>query len=247
MSHKAVSLPVVLVSALLFTGLAADAQNAGADGEFYASSRRPLSDVLKAISAKYGWVISYEDPRYSHVDDIEDVTPPGRSRPALVPRGGAFRYSAPTGDVTGLALLSNVLQAYETHGFAGRFEARQVADGVFSIVPVAIRDATGAWEDQTPVMDTPIALSKPEGSAMALIQELVESVSSKSGYGIIVGTIPINALQATNVHLENTSGRASTILRQILAQVSTTKPLTWRMYYEPTPGRFQGYGLNIGV
>ena len=96
MSHKAVSLPVVLVSALLFTGLAADAQNAGADSEFYASSRRPLSDVLKAISAKYGWVISYEDPRYSHVDDIEDVTPPGRSRPALVPRGGAFRYSAPT-------------------------------------------------------------------------------------------------------------------------------------------------------
>jgi hypothetical protein len=38
-------------------------------------SGRPIAEAILRLEEKYGWVITYEDPRYAHDSEIVDVAP----------------------------------------------------------------------------------------------------------------------------------------------------------------------------
>jgi hypothetical protein len=64
---------------------------------------RPLAKAADMFEGRYGWIITYEDPRYEHVTDLEDVTEsvrrsssPKSAHRVLIPRGGSFSYSFAT-------------------------------------------------------------------------------------------------------------------------------------------------------
>ncbi len=50
--------------------LTAQDQSIAVNGE----TGRPLAEVLEQLERRHGWVITYEDARYEHPDDIDDVT-----------------------------------------------------------------------------------------------------------------------------------------------------------------------------
>src|SRR5712691_5723123 len=35
---------------------------------------RPVAKAIVMLEARYGWIVTYEDPRYAYADDIADVT-----------------------------------------------------------------------------------------------------------------------------------------------------------------------------
>jgi hypothetical protein len=35
---------------------------------------RPLAEAIRVLEERHGWIVTYEDARYEHESDIEDVT-----------------------------------------------------------------------------------------------------------------------------------------------------------------------------
>src|ERR1051326_6000590 len=64
---------------------------------------RPVAKAIEMLEEKYGWVITYEDPRYVHESEIADVTlkvrrvldkyKPGEAPKVLIARGGVLEFT----------------------------------------------------------------------------------------------------------------------------------------------------------
>ncbi len=64
---------------------------------------RPVAEAILRLANKYGWIITYEDPRYVHETDVVDVTlsvrkdldkyKPGEAPKVLGPRGGVLELT----------------------------------------------------------------------------------------------------------------------------------------------------------
>src|SRR5687768_12629780 len=63
---------------------------------------RPVARAAETLEQKYGWVVTYEDPRYAHESDLVDVTEkvrkdldeykPGQAPKLFVPKGGQLDF-----------------------------------------------------------------------------------------------------------------------------------------------------------
>jgi mono/diheme cytochrome c family protein len=193
-----------------------------------ANDPRPLAQTFDGLAKRFGWNLSYEDPRFDIPEDARSI-----------PSGGEFSISVSNFNLSDpknkSRTLDSILKAYNSSQNPGRFELRGFDDGTF--VAVGVAAAHGA---QTPIMDTKITLKTGTISADEAVGQLARELSRASGVQIGVGGIADNGLIQARVALEAGNVTARDALRQIIKQIGSNR--RWLLYFDPV-GKF--YVLNL--
>jgi hypothetical protein len=202
---------------------------------------RPLAEAVKQLQEKYGWVITYEDPRLINESDLLDETDPkyrqahpGGMR-ALTPKGGHLEISYFVSPATGKpenpkALLQMLLNTYATSANPGRFELKQTGQ-IFHIIPAQAKDIRGRWVHQASILDIPITFPEKERSVYETLETITRALSSATQVRVVVGTIPLNLF----VRRHTTQSASSEPAREALIRTleSTNQKFSWRLLYDP--------------
>jgi hypothetical protein len=203
-----------------------------------ANSPRPLLQVVDALQRKYGWVLGYEDPRYSPHLDVIDL--PGDDSHARVPAGGEFIVEFPAGAPDQEKTLRHVVESYNETKNPGRFELRRTADNEFYIEGVAARDKMDAISAQHPLFDLPVTLATRERTIAGTLNQICREVALSGHTKVTLGVSPTNILTYTTVKIGGTRIAARELLLQCLK--ATHRNLYWRLLYNPTA---KSYFLDI--
>ena len=213
---------------------------------------RPLAKAILILEQRHGWIVTYEDARYEHESDLQDVTAEVRrnyapDKPKIIaPRGGlvSFSYDLPgrgtSSDV--LAVLQTMLSVHENSGNGGIFRVEQDAD-VFHIVPVAVKDRTGQIVERRSILEVPITLPEAERTVFETLKAVLEVVKRASGSevnAVNIGSIPLNLFFQTRTREGFIGVPAHDVLLRTFA--ATGRRLSWRLLYEP--GRRE-YAFNV--
>ena len=200
---------------------------------------RPLAEAIQMLEQRYGWVVTYEDPRFEHEADVQDVTAvvsgPARSnKRVLVPKGVPFTFIydlPPDGQAPDAAqLINTLLTTYSGTGNPGGFGLVTTGD-VLHVVPQAIRNSKGEVIQQKSVLDVPISLTFTNGTADQAIGLLLRSLSQTIRIPVLYGSGPVNLLAQTRLDLASSSKPARTVLSTILR--ASGKPLSWQLFFDP--------------
>jgi hypothetical protein len=219
----------------------------------YVDDGRPVAEAIKSLFDRHAVVITYEDPRFEWSGDIKDVTAeirnpaaPSVTRRTFVPRGGilqaSYDVSVATGQITDVGdALRRILEANDVGPAGGRFRVLE-SNGVFHVVPTAVRDARGSWVTQVSILDTPITLHRQGESGFALLYAIIEEVNRGGGFNLGFGLVPNNALARYQGDVEAANEPARDVLVRVLHAISGR--LTWRLFCSPTD---QSCFLNLGA
>ncbi|MFN7947559.1 MAG: hypothetical protein U0Z53_19575 [Blastocatellia bacterium] len=217
---------------------------------------RPVAKLIEMLEEEYGWVITYEDPRYVYANDIEDVTlkvcrdldkyKPGEAPKVLVPRGGILEFTydvapdtkLPTDPVVVVQRLLDA-QAASSHGSRFRLEKSGIA---LHVVPAAIKNKEGKLVPQGSVLDTVISLPAGERTILQKLESLCGAISRATSIPVELGTIPDNWFSRRQNRQGATNQKARDILVNTFATMDHGANLSWQLFYGPGTRR---YILNI--
>ena len=210
---------------------------------------RPLAAMVDALERRYGWVITYEELPYVHAMDIADQTlavrRDSRADMVLVPRGGAlaFTLSAPAVGQSSpdRGLLETLLDRYHSSGLpGGTFRLLQVGSG-FHVIPATLRNAQGALEPRTALLDTAISIADAQRNALQMVQAITNALTESAGIRVVPGTMPTNLLHQTRVQ----GGAQGEVARSVLLRTlgASKLRLSWRLLC--TPGSAPRCALNV--
>lgn len=197
---------------------------------------RPVAAAIRQVEQHFRWVVTYEDTRYLHPDDIVDVTEQVRRDPARPGRIFQMRNGSidlrftPAADAVEFQ-VGEVLEALLAHstgrGNTGEFRVQR-ASGGYHVVPVATRGPTGVRQAYSSPLDTRISLELRNETALELFFRLAAAIAESSGFRVQPGTIPLNRLEQTRVAI----GAQSEIARDVLwrALQSVGQDLSWQMF-----------------
>lgn len=215
---------------------------------------RPLAKAIETLQAKYGWVITYEDPLYVHFSEIADVTEmvrnplhksrPGQATRVLVPKGGALVIEYDVMPDTGLpvdreAILRKLLETNSANGNPGRFRLEKTGE-VLHVISTASKSTAGTFAPQESVLDAVITLPAEERSGLQTLEAICAAVRQATQTPVVVGTIPLNLF----LQHRDQQGAASEKARDVLLNTlkRTGMNLSWRLLYGPGT---KMYVLNI--
>lgn len=211
---------------------------------------RPLAEAIKTIEAKYGWIVTYEDPYFQNESDLVDVTDTVRKSAAkgptqrvLIPRGGrfAFTYERPSPE-SGAALIDALVAEYNASGYPGAFRVIQTA-GALHVVPAAVQGDDGQLLRQTSILDVPVTLQAEKGrSALQAIEAVLTSVGMATNRRIGIGTVPLNLLRGAYMEESATADLARDVIARTLQ--ATGARVSWQLYYTAD---LKKYVLNIHI
>jgi hypothetical protein len=215
---------------------------------------RPIDKAIEILQSKYGYIITYEDPRYVYAGDLKDITqeirtsvdPRYKRIKTLVPVGGTVNLSLPMASSVNdsrsmAAVLTQLLQSHAALQRDGRFRLEQTGD-VFHIVPAEIQDADGTWRSQVPPLDYAITVSKITNANGLTMLHAICAALTKAGARVFEGTVPLNVLNQYRGDLEAENESARSVLLRMLA--ATGSRLAWSLLYDPN---LKAYFLNISV
>lgn len=217
---------------------------------------RPVAKAITMLEAKYGWIITYEDPRYAHADDITDVTekvrrdlskyPEGQAPRVLIPKGGDLSFDYDVLAETNLpsdpeVVVRQLLNAQAATANSARFRLEK-SKTIIHVIPSAIKDRSGRWTPQQSLLDTIVTLSSDERTGLRTLETLTESVAKAAQVRIILGSVPLG-LFLTHKDSHGMAGqRARDVLVELLQRISPDRPLSWQLLYDPG---LKMYALNI--
>jgi hypothetical protein len=213
---------------------------------------RPIAKALELLQSKYGYVVTYEDPRYTYEGDLKDVSqqmtgsvdPRHRIR-TLVPVGGAVNISVPTTAIDSRTLtpvLSQLLQSHAALQKGGHFRLLEEG-GVFHVIPTEVQDRSGNWQPQSSLLDSTITVPKlTNADGMTMLDAICESLTRGSGARVLVGTVPVNMLMQHRGDLEANSEVARAVLLRALA--FSSPQLSWSLLYD---AGLQIFVLNVSL
>jgi hypothetical protein len=211
-------------------------------------SRRPMADGLLQFGRDYGWAISYEDPEYSYAGDVEDVThrfPKEHAarlprKPVLVPSTHSFSFSVPSSreGLDECAVLRLMTAAYAAERGI-KFELRQAGTHI-SVAAVSHRDKSGEILPYTPLLDTPISITREERTAIGALLALTQTLSAATGKRVVAGTVPTNLLSQWKGIVAAENERARDVLAKLIDSVQSGRAsaidageLAWHVYCDP--------------
>lgn len=202
---------------------------------------RPLADALGIFEDRYGFVVTYEDPRYEHEAHLV------RKPRLVVPAGGSFavEYPVPRPDdppsVIG-EILTKIVDAYNTSGLPGRFEVAHTGKA-FHVTPQAVLGRQGQILPQRSVLEAPVSMPGEKGRSLhRALLGLCAALSGRIGYRVDVGVVPNNLVTQTLAEQAYEEQPARELLLTLLAL--TGGDLSWRLQYDPGGKR---YVLNIRI
>jgi len=217
---------------------------------------RPVAEAILKLENKYGWVITYEDPRYVHDSEIADVTlrvsrdldkyKPGEGPKVLIPRGGILEFTYDVTPNTNLPpdpamVVQKLLSAQAASNNAGRFRSES-SGKTMHVIPTAIKNSEGALVPQESVFDTIISLPVEERTGEQKLRSICAAISRATKIGVDLGTIPTNLFDQHRNRQGATSQRARDILVNMFGTMNNGTKLSWRLLYGPGLKR---YVLNV--
>jgi hypothetical protein len=213
---------------------------------------RPLSQALVGISEEYARLVDFEDPPYySKYDLVDDTSPQWRAthpteKGVTVIGGEFFQTEFPESPDAGSSaagaehILENVVSDYNASTNPGRFTVRDEGDGRFAIVGTELKDEDGKEQAVTPILDTLISIPTESRDAITGISAILDALSAKTHTKVILGMMPISALQRSKVTVGGDNTSARNLLLQMLS--ATKLKLSWHLYYD---NDVKMYALNL--
>ena len=195
-----------------------------------ANSPRPLLQMLDALQRRYGWIVGYEDPRYSSHLDLVDVVDNGL--PTELPAGGEFSVEFPASSPKPEKILRLIVDAYNQGKNPGRFELRRGAEGDFYIAGIAAHNEKGTMSEQQPMFDAAVTLTTQERTIADTLDLICHAVTAQGQINIVVGVSPRTVLEYRTVRIGGTKISARELLLQCLR--ATHRNLYWRLLFNPT-------------
>jgi hypothetical protein len=212
---------------------------------------RPMAAAVLELETRFGWRVTYEDPRFAHADDMEDVTSIVRkdgdlSKTVMIPKGGLLVFRP---DVAATSsprqMLESLLETYVLSGHPGRFALAE-SPGYFHVIPAAIRDSAGRELLQDSVLASPVSLTLVDRSLNEIVGAVLDQVEAVTGQTFGMGGVGNNLMLQTRVRLGADNEPANSVLARVFAAVDI--PLSWRLFYSPgrsdSPG-IKDYHFNI--
>lgn len=197
---------------------------------------RALAAAIRQVEEHFGWVVTYEDTRHLHPDEIIDVTEQVRrdsTRPGRIfqmKNGSIDLTYTPAADATEFQVgevLEALLVNSTERGNPGEFRVTHVAGG-YHVVPVAIKGPNGDRQTYSSPLDTRISLDLRNETALEFLFRLAAMVTEASGFTVQPGTIPLNRLEQTRVAVGARSETARDVLWRTLQSIG--EDLSWQMY-----------------
>jgi len=243
-----VSLIILLSASTLEKAVAIGGQaETSRPAKLFVDGPRPIAKAIEQLEDKYGWIITYEDVRYSHESDLVDVTHPEYrkahpSAKALLPRWGQIEINYTVSTKTGspdnpVEVIQKVLNNHVAKGNPGVLALKQAGE-VLHIVPVKVKNSRGQMVNISAILDVPISLPEEERPPMAIVEAICQALSRETQTTVFKGTAPLNLHQRIRVGAANEPARD--VLTRTLA--NTKRRLSWKLYYDPT---LKVYALNI--
>lgn len=214
---------------------------------------RPVRDVILQWEKQYGWVITYEDPRFEYASDLEDVTEkvrrdlrPGEpidpNKRIIVARERqlSVAYKAPKTAYDTTAQLEAAKQLVNAFAkSAGNTFLVSQSGTRVHVLPGLIRDASGQLQSSRPILGTVISLPSQDRDGVGFLHAFCDALASATGRAIFVGTIPSNSLAQfhTETGYENLPARQ--ILEDFLNRMPNGQRYTWALLFQ------KDYALNI--
>jgi hypothetical protein len=203
---------------------------------------RALAKALDIVEGRYGWIVTYEDPRYVRDADVVDVTKQARRSPdpskgpILIPRGGSLtlNFARPPADSSTdqvANLLSSLVMQFEGFGLPGKFTIA-TTEGIFHVTPTSISGTDGRPVAQRSILDAVVSLpAQKERTAYSALQVVLGLVGQATGQQVWPGTVPINLLAQSKMEAALEKVTARQMMIRILE--STGRGLSWRLFYDP--------------
>jgi hypothetical protein len=221
----------------------------------------PVWEIARQLQERYGYAITYEDPRYSNDDDLEDVTLQVRKDLEKYPPGGAPKVigmkvrsltlavpDSPSISPQEMAgILQRLVQSQETQGTGGRFRVVQTGNQ-FHIVPTAVRDRRGAWIVQNSILDTPISFPLQGRTPGEMLKAVCEAVDAAAQVKIAIFSNFGGIAAHATFNLGANHEPARTALMRALALVSPNA--SWIITHDETNKYFMmitGYPLKAAA
>ncbi len=250
---------LLVIAANLHTDVTA-AQTEQKTVKWSVTDGRPVAAAVEELVSRYGYVITYEDPRHVYQGDLEDVTakvrkdldkyPPGKAPKVIVPSTATLTINVPSSSTITTqdmaSVLQQVMQAQSNSGRGGRFRVEQVAD-VFHVLPTEARDQNGNWTAQTSILDVPISLPMEDRSADAMINAICNAVSAATHFqvGLTFGVGGISDPSRPRPYRFGADNeQAREVLMRALNLLNTSQKRTWVLFYDASEN-LQMYFLTI--
>ena len=208
---------------------------------------RPVALAAKTLEKKYGWIITYEDPRYVHESELVDVTEkvrrdldkfePGKAPRVLIPKGGAltFEYSidpATKMPADSALVVQQLLDAYAAGGHPGVFRLNSHGARLHIVT------------SDPSVLDASITLPARKRNGFELLDAFCSAVSQASGTRVVWATAPLNLLHRYQTESGAKDQKAREFLSNELDRITDKFKLSWQLLYDPV---MKSYYLNIHV
>lgn len=199
-----------------------------------ASSPTPMLQALTAIRRQYGWIVDYEDGRYSADQTILDADNVAR------PRGGYFRVNVAAPKSVGSADETVFLQSLINQVAAATSQYFALKTDSFGRHTV-VRKAT----DEPLMLDTTIRLIRANRTIDDTINTIFKLISDKRGAPLVRGGfVDTGLLRATVTVGSNEERSARDLLTEALNATDVAR--VWSLGYEPSDGNFV-IGIEVAV
>ncbi len=170
---------LAISTVLIFSSFVGGSQGDEQTIKLSVGNPRPVAAAVLLLEENCGCVITYEDPRYAHSSEMNDVTEtvrkdldkykPGEAPRVIVPMGGplAVDYEALPGTkvpINTRATIEKLLSSHANAGGPGRFRLEQQGE-TFHVIPTAFKNSFGDMTPQESPLDTVISFPAQERSA----------------------------------------------------------------------------------
>ncbi len=217
---------------------------------------RPVAKAILMLEDKYGWVVTYEDPRYVHDSEITDIAlkvrkdldkyKPGEVPPVLVPRGGALEFTYEVVPNTKLPpdlamVVQKLLDAQAARSNGGRFRLES-SGKIMHVIPTAIKNSKGVLVPQQSVLETIISLPTEERTVYDKLKSICAAIRHATRIPVVLGTIPEGWFRRERDKQGAARQKARDVLVNTFATMDYGTNLSWRLLYDPGD---KIYVLNI--
>lgn len=219
---------------------------------------RPVKLAAETLEKKYGWIITYEDPPYTHESELIDVTEkvrrdldkfkPGQAPKVFAPKGGelAVEYDIEPNTkkpVDSAAVVQQLLDAYGIAVNPGVFRLERDGQRLHIVVAVS-KNEDGVLVSRQSILDTVIAVPAQKRNGLKLLDAICAAISDARGIRVVVGGAPLNLFYRYQTESGAKNQRARDFLTNELDRITGQPKLSWQLLYSAT---MKAYYLNIHV
>jgi hypothetical protein len=213
---------------------------------------RPVSTLLSQLREREKISVTYEDPRYVNVADIQDVTTQVAKNlsPAeekfgphiLVPKGKAITFVYTPQDMRtpegAEANIARMLREYRALG-GPAFTVKR--DGIrLHVLPSEVLSAAGDPVKQDSILDTVVSIPAGRRTTNQLLQSICDEIKKQTGYQVDAGTGDPTYTNPTRQVVDSQTARAA--IAGLLDSLATPGDFVWDLYYDPSD---KAYVLNF--